>query len=87
MVCTPGSKLGQMAQDRKGKQQSLILSGGSLFAVAPEVDCLDIVGMVVSPRTAHASRIDVVGHDVVTVGERHLTDGALLALFDNLSIK
>jgi hypothetical protein len=83
----PGPKLRQMAHGRKAERQFLILPGGSLFAVTPEVRCLDIVGMVVSPRPAHASRIDVVGHDVVIVGERHLTDGALPVQFDNLSIK
>jgi hypothetical protein len=72
---------------KRPNQQSLILPGGALFTVAPEVHCLNIVGMVVSPRPAHSSRINVVGNDVVTVGERHVTDGALPVLLDNFSIK
>jgi hypothetical protein len=76
-----------MAQDTKANQQSLILAGGSLFTVTPEVHCLNIVGMVVSPRPAHASRIDVVGHDVVTVSERHLANGALPVLLNYFLIE
>src|SRR5277367_637960 len=87
MVCNPCSKLGQMGQDRKAERQSLIFSRGSLLAVTPEVHCLDVLRMVVSPRPSHSSRIDVVGHYVAIVRERHLTDGTLPVLFDNFSIK
>jgi hypothetical protein len=77
-----------MARDREvGERQPLILSGGSLFAIAPEVHSLDIVGMVVSPRPSHSPRIDVIGHDVAVAGERHLTDGALPALFDDFAVE
>jgi hypothetical protein len=48
---------------------------------------LDIVGMIVSPRSSHSSRIDVIGHDVVVVGERHLTNRTLLILFDNSAVE
>ena len=68
-------------------QQSLILSGRSLFTVAPVVHCLNVVGMVVPPRPAHSSRINVIRHDVPIVGERHLANGALSVLLDNFSIK
>jgi hypothetical protein len=87
MVCTLGSKLGQMTHHRNAKAQSLILPCGSLFTVAPEVHCLNVLRMVVSARSSHASRIDVVGHDVVIVGERHLADGTLPVLFNIFSIK
>jgi hypothetical protein len=43
--------------------------------------------MVVSARSSHSSRIDVVGNDVTIVGERHLANGALSVLLDNLSIE
>jgi hypothetical protein len=43
--------------------------------------------MVISPRPAHASRIGVVRHDVVVVGERYLTDGALPVLLNYFSIE
>jgi hypothetical protein len=43
--------------------------------------------MVVSPRSSHSSRIDVIGHDVVVIRERHMTDRALLILFDNFAVE
>jgi hypothetical protein len=51
------------------------------------VRSLDIVGMVVSPRASHSSRINVVGHDIVVAGEGHLTDGTLPVLFDNFAVE
>jgi hypothetical protein len=48
---------------------------------------LDIVGMIVSPGSSHASGMDVIGHDVVVVGEGFLADGALSALLDDLAIE
>src|ERR1700751_579284 len=75
------------AHDRKGKQQSLVLPCGSLFAVTAEVHCLNVLRMVVSPRPAHPSRINVVGHDVVVVGERQLTDGTLPVLVGNFAVE
>jgi len=48
---------------------------------------LDIVRMIVSPRSSHAFGINVVGHDVVVVGEGFLADGALSALFEDLAIE
>src|ERR1700733_16220368 len=87
MVWTPGSELGQMAQDRRAERQPLILPRGSLFTVAPEVARPDIVGMVISPRPAHSSRTNVVGHDVAIVGERHLANGALPVLLNYFLIE
>jgi hypothetical protein len=51
------------------------------------VHSLDIVGMVVSPRASHSSRINVVGHDVAAIREGYLTDGALPVLFDNFAVE
>jgi len=42
--------------------------------------------MVVPPGPSHASRTDVVGHDVVVVGEFDMAERALPALFDNLPV-
>jgi hypothetical protein len=55
--------------------------------VAPEVHCLDIVGMVVAARSSHPSRIDVVGNDIPIVGERHLENSALPVLLNYFSIE
>jgi hypothetical protein len=46
---------------------------------------LDILGMVVSPRPFHSSRINVIGYDVAVIGECHLTDGTLPVLFDDFA--
>jgi hypothetical protein len=43
--------------------------------------------MVVSARSSHPSRINVVGHDVVIVGERHLANAALPVLLNYFSIE
>jgi hypothetical protein len=51
------------------------------------VHCLDIVGVVVSPRPSHSSWINVIGHDVAIVRESHLTDGALPVLFGDLAVE
>jgi hypothetical protein len=68
-------------------QQSLILSGGSLFTVAPEVHCLNVLRMVVSARSSHSSWINVVGHNIAVVGERHLANGASPVLLNYFSIE
>ncbi len=48
---------------------------------------LDIVRMIVSPRSSHASGMDVIGHDVVVAGEGLQADGALSVLLDDLAIE
>jgi hypothetical protein len=48
---------------------------------------LNIVRMIVSPRSSHASGMDVIGHDVVVVGEGILADGARSVLLDDLAIE
>jgi hypothetical protein len=87
MVCTASSKPGQMANNRRAERQSLILSGGSLFTGAPEVHCLGVLRMVVSARSSHPSRIHVVRHDVVIVGERYPANRALPVLLNYFSIE
>jgi hypothetical protein len=48
---------------------------------------LNIVGMIVSPGSSHASWVDVIGHDVAVVGEFHIAECAFPALFDNLAVE
>ena len=61
-------------------------SARPLFSVAPPVDSLNVVGMIVSPRASHATGIDVVGYDVAIVGELFLAESALAVLGGNLSV-
>jgi hypothetical protein len=49
--------------------------------------CLDIVWMVVSPRSSHTFRILVVRDDVVVIREVFVADGAYATLLDNLSVQ
>jgi hypothetical protein len=62
-------------------------SGGSLFPIAPPVCCLDIVGMIVSPRSSHPFGILVIRHNVGVVRELFVTDGALPVLLHNLKVQ
>src|SRR5271154_7141857 len=49
--------------------------------------CLDIIWMVVPPRSSHSFRVLVVRDDVVIVREVFVADGAYPALLDNLSVQ
>jgi hypothetical protein len=68
-------------------QLALSNSARSLFSIAPPVNCLNIIGMVVAPGSSHASWVDVVRNDVVVVSELHIAECAFPALFDNLAIE
>ena len=48
---------------------------------------LDVVRVIVPPRSSHSSRMDVIGHDVVVVGEGFVADGALSVLLDDLPVE
>ncbi len=48
---------------------------------------LDIVGVVVSPRSSHPFGLDVVGHDVATIRELFMADCAFPVLLDDLSVQ
>jgi hypothetical protein len=50
------------------------------------MDSLDVLRMIVSPRSAHAAGMDVVGNDVAVVGELFMADTALAALGHNLLV-
>jgi len=49
--------------------------------------CLNVVWMVISPRTAHAFGILMIRHDVVVVREFFMADRTLLVLLRNLPIQ
>jgi hypothetical protein len=48
---------------------------------------LDIVGMIVSPGASHAFWVDVVGRDVIVVGELYMAERAFSGLRDNLAVE
>ena len=49
--------------------------------------CLNVIWMVISPRSAHPFWIPVVRHDVVIVAELFVADRALSVLFDDLPVQ
>jgi len=61
-------------------------SARSFFPVAPPVDGLNVVGMIVSPCPAHAAGANVVRYDVAIVGEPFLAEGTDAILRRNLSV-
>jgi len=50
------------------------------------MDCLDVIGIIISPSSSHAFGIARVWDDLVVVGELLVADGALPVLLDNLAI-
>src|SRR3954468_13674719 len=75
-LCSPGSfRQGRLLTNRyrfRRKRQST--PAGSLLSVAPPVDGLDVVRMIVPPHPSHASRTDVVGNDVVIIRKLDLAE-------------
>jgi hypothetical protein len=51
------------------------------------VGSLNVIRMIVSPRSAHAAGTDMVGYDVAVVCELFMADGALAFLGKNLPVK
>jgi hypothetical protein len=49
--------------------------------------CLDIVRVIITPRSSHPFRIFVVRDHVVVIREVFVADGAYPALLDNLSVQ
>ena len=49
--------------------------------------CLDVVRVIVSPRSTHSFRILVVRDYVVVIREVLVADGAYSALLENLSVQ
>ena len=64
-----------------------VYPGRSFFFIAPEMRCLDVVWVIISPRSAHSFRIPMVWNHIVIVCELFMADGTLLILFDNLAIQ
>jgi len=61
-------------------------TAGSLLSVAPPMDGLDVVGMIISPRSSHSTRIDVVGNNVAVIRELPLAESAHAVLGGDLSV-
>ena len=49
--------------------------------------CLDVVRVVVPPRSSHSFRISVIGDDVVVIGKFLVTDGANASLLPDLAVQ
>ena len=62
-------------------------SARSLFPVAPPVNGLNVVRVIVSPSPVHAAGMDVVGHHVAVIGEPCITERAFSALGHDLPVE
>jgi hypothetical protein len=51
------------------------------------MDCLDVLRMVISPRSSHAFRVSVVWDDVAVLGEFVVANRASAVLFGDLSVQ
>jgi hypothetical protein len=81
----PGSKT--PSNDHcNAERPSLVLPRGSLFTVAPQVRCLNVLRMVVSARSYHPSRVNTIGHNVAIVGEHYLANSASPVLLNYFPI-
>ena len=61
--------------------------GRSFFVVTPVVRGLNVVRMIVTPGSAHSSRIPMIRDDVCIVREFLEANSTLPVLLDNLSIQ
>jgi hypothetical protein len=62
-------------------------SGCPFLFVTPPMCGLDIVRMIVSPRSARSFRILMVGHDVVVIGELFVAARTYPALLSDLAVE
>lgn len=69
------------------RQIAASASARSLFSVAPPVDSLNVVRMIVPPRSSHAAGMDVVGYDVAIIGEWFVAEGAYAILLGDLPVE
>jgi len=51
------------------------------------MDCLDVLGAVVSPSSSHPFGLDVVGHNFVVIRKGVVADRALPVLLDDFSVQ
>ena len=77
----------EVAKDNAQVQGSIIHSGRAFLFIAPEMRCLNIVRMVISPRPSHSLGILVVWHDVVVIRELLVADGADAVLFGDFPLQ
>src|SRR4051794_4619712 len=86
--CSPGSFLRRQLSTNcypfRHKRQSS--PAGSLFSVGPPVGRLDVVGMIIPPRSSHSTGIDVVRNDVAVIRELSLAESAQAILRRDLSV-
>jgi hypothetical protein len=69
------------------ERSSVAKSDRSLLEIAPPMDCLNVIGMIISPRSSHAFGLDVVGHNLVVIREVRVADRAFAVLLDDLSVQ
>jgi hypothetical protein len=67
-----------------GTTKSTQVRGADIVMKSP-MCCLHILGMIVSPTAAHSFRIDMVGDDVIVIGEFFVADGANTGLLSDLA--
>ena len=77
----------EVAKDSAQVQGSIVHSGRSFLFIAPEMRCLDVVRVIISPSSAHSFRIPVVWNHIVIVCELFVTDGAFPVLLDDLPVE
>jgi hypothetical protein len=63
------------------------LSARPLLAIAPPVDSLNVVRVIISPRSTHPAGADVVRYDVAVVGEFFLADWTFAVLGNNFPVQ
>ena len=66
---------------------SVIQSGRSFFFIAPEMRCLHVIRVIISPSSAHSFRIPVVRDHIVVVRKLFMADGAFPVLLDNFPVQ
>jgi hypothetical protein len=77
-------------RQRRGVSRVDLTDSNSLrpfVPVAPPVNRLDIIGVIVSPGPSHAPRVDMVRYDIAIVRELGLANAAFTALGYDLSIE
>jgi hypothetical protein len=62
-------------------------SSRPLLQIAPPMNRLDVLGMVVSPSPSHPFGLDVVGHNLVVIREGCATDCTFPVLLGDLSVQ
>ena len=61
--------------------------GGSLFPVAPPVNRLNVIRVIISPSPSHSPRVDMVRYDIAIIREISAADAAFAALGNDFPIE